>query len=593
MSDRDDLMPSPEGDTAMELQRCWTPIILFAAAFAAVMLPTLGRLEFFDGVEHFNLATVQEMTRDGGNWLVPTLEGQPRVVKPPMAAWLTAVLVPSETINALSNHDATVRSAAFSRFVLYARIPTLVCAAVMLLGVYQLGRVVADHRSGVYATLIAGSCLLFLYQGRRATTDLQLAVWVTWTNALLATVILQHRPRLLTAVGVTLGLAMLAKGPHIALLMTVVPALAYVALATFQARSNRAATIDYKPWIKPMAVALGISLVIGLSWYVYVLLKYHGVMDLWRREAFRKEVQIGRNTMRPDPWYGYNTFFILLLPWTAWVLAGAWRAVMNRRETTPSRIKPLLPLLLVLLPLIVMSCFGEKKARYLLPFVAPAAVLAGMAFARHDEDEREHVPGVRTITIGRVAAATTIGAAFWLAAGVAIVGAIGIKNYQSNGGGPWFSPVTAVCVTLLTVAVLAAGLVLSRRSAVWWVLSIVLVTWLGSELKLRGDCLSPGDPDDRPQRELADRIWQTYPTAKIYSADDPTLYGQLNRPAIVLSMHTNRVIRSLPTTQPMNPAEPWILITDSIDDIPPLRRGWKRWQILPLRVGKRYVDVME
>ena len=121
------------------------------------MLPTLGRLEFFDGVEHFNLATVQEMTRDGGNWVVPTPEGQPRVVKPPMAAWLTALLVSPQTVAALSNPDPVARSAAFTQFVFDCRLPTLICAAILLLGVYQLGRAVDGHLSGLYATLIAAS----------------------------------------------------------------------------------------------------------------------------------------------------------------------------------------------------------------------------------------------------------------------------------------------------------------------------------------------------------------------------------------------------------------------------------------------------
>ncbi len=577
----------------MKLQRCRTPVILAVAAFILATLPNLGRLEFFDGVEHFNLATVQEMTRDGGNWFVPTLEGSPRVVKPPLTAWLTSIFISPDSVQKLSDHDPVARNRAYWRFVFYSRLPTLLCAAILLLGVYQLGCVIANHRSGLYATLMCASCLLFLYQGRRATTDLQLAVWVTWTNVLLATVVIQHRPRLLIAAGVTLGLATLAKGPHVAVLMTVVPMLAYLLLSRRRVRSVPIETEDRANWMKPIAIAIGIAMVIGLSWYVYVYIKFPGVADVWFREAIRMDVQTGRNNMQPDPWYAYNTFLYLLLPWTAWVMLGAWQAVVKRHETKPGRVKPLLPLLLVALPILVMCFFGEKKARYLLPFVAPAAVLAGMAFAGHDDDKGERIPGVMTLTAGRLAALVTVVAAFCLSVGVAIIGAIGIKGYRAYGGGPWFSPKVALGVILLSAALLIGGLLLSRRSNLWWVISIVLVTWIGSELKLRGDYSSPGDADDRPQRQLADDIWRTYPTAKIFTSDDPTQYGQLNRPAIVISMYTNRIIHPMPTTLPTQHAEPWILISDSLDAAPSLRLGWKRWRVLPLRAGKRYVDVAE
>jgi len=247
----------------------------------------------------------------------------------------------------------------------------------------------------------------------------------------------------------------------------------------------------------------------------------------------------------------------------------------------------------LVVPLVVMSFFGEKKVRYLLPLVAPAAVLGGAAFARHEDDERLRVKDSPLITPGRLAAAVTVAAALWLGPGLAITGAIGPKNYRTFDGHPWFSPATAVGVSIVTIGLLIGGLILSRRSGLRWLVSILAIAWIGAELKLSGDARSPGDPDDRPQRHLADDIWRTYPTATIYSADPPTLYGQLNRPAIVVSIYTNRVVHPKPDVLPDRPTgQPLLLITDMIGDEPAVPAGWTRWKVLPLRTGKRYVDVL-
>ncbi len=632
----------------------WPTALGLAGFFILAMLPSLHRLEFFDGVEHFTLATVQEMKRDGGNWLLPTLQGEPRVVKPPLTAWLTSALVSPANVAELSSRDASVRAAAFDRFVFFARLPTIFCAALMLLGVFQLASVVTDRRTGIAAMLICAGLLLFLYQSRRATTDLQLAVWVTWTNALLATAIVQQRLRFgILGAGVALGLAMLAKGPHIALLLTVVPAIVYLMLAKFTGRPASAGRLHRnsndplkrddrsipstnersRSELALLCLASSlIAIVIGFIWYAYVLWKVPGVWSQWVNEILRKDIQVGRNTMRPDPWYAYVTVFSLLMPWTPWVLCGAWQAIRTRTRL-------LLPAIALLLPLIVMSFFGEKKVRYLLPFAGSAAVLAAAAFtggmkggrsasrqslggsnvasatipplpdrnswhgrlarvfgfSKKDTGEPT-VPwkSIQNIPLRKILEAITLISAIWMSIGLPIVGAIGLKGYRAWDGAPWFSPALAATAAGVGAMILVAGFVLARRSPLFWLLAIVLVAGIGSEMRLRGDTLVQGDSDDRPQRQLAEKIWRTYPAAKILSADSPTLYGQLNRGAIVLSMFTDRTIYTAPETLPTkSTGQPLILITDSIRAVPPVPPGWKRWAETPLRVGWRYVDVLE
>src|SRR5207302_6477032 len=127
-----------------------------------------------------------EIRRGDGPWLMPTLEGEPRLVKPPLTAWISAAALRPSTVRDFGSHDERVRSNAFDRLVRECRWASLLSACVMLLFVFELGRVLGGWQVGVAAVLVCASTLLFLRQGRRATTDLQLAVWVTAANTFLA-----------------------------------------------------------------------------------------------------------------------------------------------------------------------------------------------------------------------------------------------------------------------------------------------------------------------------------------------------------------------------------------------------------------------
>ncbi|MBV8780989.1 MAG: hypothetical protein JO353_06285, partial [Phycisphaerae bacterium] len=61
----------------------------YALIFALAIAPTLALLQFCRTPENLVIAAAVEMKRDG-HWLMPTLEGEPRTAKPPLATWITA-----------------------------------------------------------------------------------------------------------------------------------------------------------------------------------------------------------------------------------------------------------------------------------------------------------------------------------------------------------------------------------------------------------------------------------------------------------------------------------------------------------------------
>src|SRR5205823_7095753 len=116
--------------------------------------------------------------RRGGPWFIPTLQGYPRLSKPPLAAWITAAAARPSTVERLSSRDPAERRAAFRVFSWEVRWPTLLSACGMLLATYALGGLLLGRSVGLASAVVCGSSLLFLRFCRSATTDVQLALWV-------------------------------------------------------------------------------------------------------------------------------------------------------------------------------------------------------------------------------------------------------------------------------------------------------------------------------------------------------------------------------------------------------------------------------
>ncbi len=599
---------------------------IVAGVFFLATLPTLGRLEFFDGVEHINLATVQEMRRNAAvgepvNWLLPTLEGEARTIKPPLTAWLSAVPVSTETVRKLAAPAAGDRAAAFEQFVRQCRVSAVLGAGLMLLAVYELGRMIGggglpegDRRVGWASVIVCASMLLFLRQGRRATTDIQLALWVSVCNAFLAAAIIENRRWVgFLGAGVALGLSSMSKGPHIALLQTAVP---FTLFALWRHRAGLKERVEGTPndreqggWLLPLLAGVALALIVGLWWYVYVWATVPAVWSMWLPELTRAQA----NRVPPSPWYEYLRLGRWLLPWTAWALVGGWAAggaiLRPLSNQAPARPRvgantdsappepPVLALLLLLPPILVMTCFHERWERYLIPFAGPAAVLAGWAIVRYFDRLRS---AAAVPLADRLADAFTWAATAYLAILLPLLGiSTKVASYRTWDGRPWFSTREAVTAATLGAFFLAAGFIIWRRGhrtdrrLAGALLGILLACWVGAEMALRGIALSANE--GVPQQRLAELIWNKYPEARLYSPKAPTKYGSLSLPSLILSLDADRPIAVRPNPLPTIPGpRPLLLITDVTDDEPPapppIPPGWHRETIVPIMKGKRYVQ---
>src|SRR5579862_4467752 len=96
-----------EAKTAGARARSIAALAVFVLSFAAVA-PFRGALAADNPLERATMVTVMEMWQSG-RWFYPTLNGQPRLAKPPLAAWISAIFTRKETIDALGSGDDAVR----------------------------------------------------------------------------------------------------------------------------------------------------------------------------------------------------------------------------------------------------------------------------------------------------------------------------------------------------------------------------------------------------------------------------------------------------------------------------------------------------
>jgi len=350
---------------------CFWPASIIAIFFVA-HLPQLSLLGFFNAEEAVNVASSLELKRDG-HWKLPTLSGQPRREKPPLAAWVTAGFIIEPT-----------RALEFQ-----ARLPALLCACVVLASVYVSAKSVADRLENsewrlesadsnlhdppstihspiqlfpVLALVFTATNLLFLRHAQLNMADTFLAATCAAAHAGWALAVFGGRwwAGMMLA-GVAMGLGILSKG-HMVFLHVLAPWVIFILLTRPLTRTR----------LLPLFFGLILMILLGSWWYVWVGVSEPGMVHFWLHEATRnKSVDL-----HPDPWFAYIKSTRFWLPWFPLLCVGAW--VCARRRSGAD----LLLLLMFFLPLLVMNFFSERKDRYLLPLVPAGALLASVGALR-------------------------------------------------------------------------------------------------------------------------------------------------------------------------------------------------------------------
>jgi 4-amino-4-deoxy-L-arabinose transferase-like glycosyltransferase len=543
--------------------REWAARILIPLLFFAATAPTLPWLEFSSGAENLVVGTAMEMRRSG-QWKIPTLAGEMRLAKPPLAAWIAAVSISDETFEATKSDDAAVRDAAYRRMAWQIRWPALFCACITLWLTYELGRVLAGHSAGVIAACALGASYAYLRYARIATTDVQLTLWVTLANLFLAQVLFQNK-RWLGSLGaaVAMGLAFISKGP-VALLETIVPFACFF-LVQWKTGSEKVAV---RKWLAPALAGAILFCLIAFPWFIYVAMRTDA-WATWKMEVLRRDPVVPKG----GP-FTYVILFVLVGPWTAFFIAGLVRTLSEFRQRPMPRV--VYALFLLLVPLLIMSFF-DRKERYLLPMLPAAAILTAH--------------GVLTLRDQLLADRTKIAAiAHWIiliALGVLlpIAGALPeLSTMKKLDGGPWFSWPFAITLAIASAIIIAVGIYFSRNRLAPLIISTIAV------MLLIQPALIWAYRDTRAGRsevkDFAFQLRQRYPDIAAYS------FRPGRRPPEELGIYMNRTVKSLAILDKLPaPTEPQLLFIYEEKELPlpNIPSWWVPIDELPLGKGVWHV----
>lgn len=313
----------------------------------------LVALLFFWGLGSIPLLTFNEARRAipasnifvTGDWLLPRLNGELYLTKPPLLYWLAAGFA---HLFGAANEWAV-------------RLPSAVAATVMAWVVYRYAR----RQFGLWPALFALQILIantgFAMDARRAHIEMLLTALCSCSllSALRYTRDQGDRKWLWLSYFL-LGAATLTKGP-LALLFVTLPLLVD-ALSQRQPRQWQALR-DPIGWV--------IFLVVGSSWFVAVTLKMG--FGIWNA-ILQKDVVDKVAGSAGDPFYMYFLWLLAdFLPWSLLAFAAplsTWR----RWRQQPAVVALLVS---IAVPLLVYSCFGNKNAKYMLPIYPLVALVLG------------------------------------------------------------------------------------------------------------------------------------------------------------------------------------------------------------------------
>lgn len=311
---------------------------------------------------------VREMVASG-NWLIPTVGGDPRLQKPAFTYWVIAVFF------------RIFGASGFS-----ARLPTAIAALASALVIARLVASRLSERLGLAAGLAQLSSVYTLVSGQLADPDMLLGLAVVTAIACSAGVLLAppgEAPSrsLLLGFYAALGISFLVKGPIGAAF--ILPPSALLAVAE---RGRDA----WRPFADPLG--LGVLVALCAIWPLAAYLSNGAVLDAWLEENVgRMRGDLGRE---PALYYVYTVPW-MLLPWAPLTAIGAY-AIWRERARDPIW---LLFAAWFASGVFLLSLSAGKHARYLVPVLPALSAFTAVGF-------REIEPAIaRRIDPARAAAA--------------------------------------------------------------------------------------------------------------------------------------------------------------------------------------------
>ncbi|MDM7988825.1 MAG: hypothetical protein QUS13_15985 [Smithella sp.] len=320
-----------------------TVILLFVSGL--LLLSSLDKIELHL-MEARNFISAREMVQND-EYLLTTLNNQPRYEKPPLPTWLTAV--------------AGMTFGFDSLFAM--RLPVVAITMLLIHVFYNFSKILGlEPKHALQNGLILITSFHIFISGR----DNQ---WDMYTHSMMMGSILflckllqeeSHPWRNSLLAGLFLGLSILSKGPvsMYALLLPFLISYGIVYHVPFR-----------KKWTYLTGMLIS-GLLLGASWYVYVRIK-----DPETFQMIASRETSNWLIYRVKPFYYYWHFFLQSGLWAIPSLIALCYPYLKSRVINIKAYR--FALIWTLLGLFLVSVIPEKKDRYLVPVLIPLALTAG------------------------------------------------------------------------------------------------------------------------------------------------------------------------------------------------------------------------
>jgi 4-amino-4-deoxy-L-arabinose transferase-like glycosyltransferase len=325
------------------------PVLLAAALF----LPAIGRRTIFVSDEARYALLARNMV-ERGHWLVPHIDGEVHMEKPPLFMWAIALL-------SLIPGDVTELTAA---------LPAAVSGIAGVGVTFLFGQRLFGRLGGLLSALVLATTCGYFWLARAVLADMTMtffivcSAWAFWS----AIETSGSDRRAMIACYACLGLALSAKGPA-----GLTPLLAFAAFLV---------TDDGWRALSRLRLPMGIAIIalIASPWAIAFAVQ----QDASYLQTVLRDDYLGPHVAR---WAGVRELFfaagplgLKFLPWSLFVPAAVWFGCRDADAATRRKFRFLTCWALVYV--VVITIMTHKRERYLLPVYPALALMVGWLWQR-------------------------------------------------------------------------------------------------------------------------------------------------------------------------------------------------------------------
>ncbi len=366
------------------LLRIYGPELSLALCALVTFLGLLGAVDLWGKREQRAAAEALD-TIQHDRWLIAEIQGRPRLEKPPLPRWTSALL-----LKFTGQIDEWV-----------VRLPSALSAVLVVALVFDLGRRIGGRSIGFVSGLVFCATFYAITEHRQAGNDgplsffTSLAIYAGWRR-------LHRQGPYPESTGPTddpghvgwtfamyaaLGLGMLTKGP-IALVVTALTLVPYLTMA----RRLQAGLRILSDWRGMLLMVL-----IVLCWALPVIIVERESLDIWLLEIGQKVGSAGIAHHESRPLF-LSEWVWIVMPWTPLALLGFVRPFT--RQTTLERPTIWFPWFWTFANLAMLSTWSVAKPNYYLPCLPGVALVVGPEWIRVAQQARKGVRAARILLQG-------------------------------------------------------------------------------------------------------------------------------------------------------------------------------------------------